>query len=69
MNQPRNSKGQFLSKPKLQVQPQVEVEVQNEKVMLIEEHEHIQTEIGIYTLSKARQLAKQYGGSYIFKPV
>jgi hypothetical protein len=67
MNQPRNNKGQFLPKPKLQIQPQIEV--QNEKVMLIEEHEHIQTEMGIYPLSKARQLAKQYGGSYIFKPV
>ena len=62
MNQLRNSKGQFLPKQKPQ-------ELQNEKIMLIEEHEHIQTEIGIYTLSKARQLAKQYGGSYIFKPV
>lgn len=62
MNQPRNSKGQFLSKPKFQ-------EVQNEKVMLIEEHENIQTEIGIYTLSEARILAKKNGGSYIFKPV
>lgn len=65
MNQPRNKKGQFLPKQKLQAQ----VEVQNEKVMLIEEHEHIQTEIGIYTLSDARKLSKQYGGSYIFKPV
>ena len=64
MNQPRNKKGQFLPKPK-----NIQVEVQNEKVMLIEEHEHIQTEMGIYPLSQARVIAKNYGGSYIFKPV
>ena len=64
MNQPRNNKGQFLPKPK-----NIQLEVQNEKVMLIEEHEHIQTEMGIYPLSQARTIAKNYGGSYIFKPV
>lgn len=37
--------------------------------MLIEEHEEVQTEMGIYPLDKARQLAKDNGGSYIFKPV
>lgn len=61
MNQPRNKKGQFLPKQKLQVQ--------NEKVMLIEEYNDAQTEIGIYPLSQARVIAKNYGGSYIFKPV
>ena len=63
MNQSRNSKGQFLPKKKNTI------EVQNGKVMLIEEHEQIQTEIGIYTLSDARIFSKQYGGSYIFKPI
>ena len=64
MNQPRNNKGQFLPKPK-----NIQLEVQNEKIMLIEEHEHIQTEMGIYPISEARLIAKNYGGSYIFKPV
>lgn len=63
MNQSRNRLGQFLPKQKLQVK------LQNEKVMLIEEHEEVQTEMGIYPLDKARQLAKDNGGSYIFKPV
>ena len=62
MKQERNNKGQFLPKQKSQ-------EAQNEKVMLIEEHEHIQTEMGIYTLTDARKLSKQYGGSYIYKPI
>lgn len=61
--QPRDKSGKWVAKPKSQIQPQ------QEKVMLIEEHEHIQTEIGIYPLNKARQLAKNCGGSYIFKPV
>lgn len=61
--QPRDKSGRWISKPKVQPQPQ------EEKVMLIEERDHIQTEIGIYLLDDARQFAKQHGGSYIFKTI
>lgn len=58
--QPRDKSGRWIKK-----QPQHK----QEKVMLIEEREHIQTEIGIYLLDDARRFAKQHGGSYIFKTI